>query len=680
MWQRQGGWDLGVWVGRWLRGVALLGVSVLLLGVQTGCAVAPRHAALQGDTLPPLIPVRAFVANTRSVGDHQLSPDGRQLGWIGVHGTGPALFVRPVDADGQPAGVDRLVMPGLGGFRWAQDSRHILYHRDQGGNENYHLMVLDTLASEPRPRNLTPFPGVAARLHQLLEDDPEQVLVLHNRRDRRFFDLYQLHIGTGREMLVQRNPGDAQSVVTDRSGRVVGVVRKQGEQVRLFASFSGDIAEAPEVLRWHSDDLVTVVGPDPQRRGFYLLSNHGRDRRALVHLDLATGQQQVLQEDPDVDIDGVWLDPRRRTPLAALSHPGHQRIHALDAEWARDLDRFFAPSQRPRSLTLLSLTGDGRRMTVRTDTDDTRQFLLLDRHTGRTTELAQGTANAYRGQLGVTQPVRLTARDGLPLHGYLTLPPGHDRRAPGPMVLHVHGGPWARDHWGNGLGSVQFLVNRGYAVLQVNYRGSTGYGKRHQLAAVGEFAGKMHDDLLDAVDWAVAQGVADPQRVAIMGASYGGYATLVGLTFTPERFACGVDTVGVSDLVSLVENVPPYWEPNMQIWHRYVGNPAIPAEREAMKARSPVHRTAEITKPLLVIQTTNDVRVRQDQSDTVVNAMRARGQPVEYLLLSGAGHLSQSWSWGQRLRAQRRVEDFLGACLGGRSGGFDYFELAAWAF
>ncbi|WP_310460837.1 prolyl oligopeptidase family serine peptidase [Sphaerotilus sp.] len=649
----------------------------LLVVLQAGCAVAPKHAALQGDTLPPLIPARDFFANKRSAGDYQLSPDGGQLGWIGVYGTGPALFVRPVDADGQPTGVDRVVALGLGGFRWAQDSRHVLFSRDQGGNENYHLMALDTLASEPRARDLTPFPGVAVHLHQMLEDDPKHVLVLHNRRDRRLFDLYRLHIETGKETLVQRNPGDALGVVTDRAGQVVGVVRKQGEVVSLHASFT-DIAEAREVLRWHTDDLVTVVGPDAQRRGFYLVTNQGRERRALVHLDVGTGQQRVIQDDPDVDIDWVWLLPQTREPLAALSHPGHQRIYPLDAEWARDLDRFFP--ERPRRLGLLSISQDGRLLTVLADTDTERRYLLLDRRTGRTTELGQGTANAYPGQLGVTRPVQFTARDGLPLYGYLTLPPGHERRPPGPMVLHVHGGPWARDYWDNGLGSTQFLANRGYAVLQVNYRGSTGYGRRHQLAAIGEFAGKMHDDLLDAVDWAVAQGVADPQRVAIMGASYGGYATLVGLTFTPERFACGVDTVGVSDLVSLVENVPPYWEPNMQIWHRYVGNPAVPSEREVMKAKSPVHRTAAITKPLLVIQTTNDVRVRQDQSDMVVNAMQAREQPVDYLLLSGAGHLSRSWSWGQRLRAERRVEDFLGACLGGRSGGFDYFELAAWAF
>jgi acetyl esterase/lipase len=656
---------------RWLTGCVLM----LLALLQVGCAVAPTHPALQGDTLPPLIPAREFFANTRSNGAYQLSPDGRQLGWIGVYGTAPALFVRPVDADGLPTGVDRVVAPGLGGFRWAQDSRHVLFSRDQGGNENYHLFALDTLASEPRARDLTPFPGVAVHLHQLLEDTPSQVLVLHNRRDRRLFDLYRLNIVTGEESLVQRNPGDALGVVTDRAGQVVGAIRKQGDAVSLHASFT-DMAEAREVLRWHTDDFVTVVGPDAQRRGFYLISNQGRDRRVLVHLDLATGQQRVIQDDPDVDIDAVWRSPRTGEPLAAVSHPGYQRFHTLDADWGRDVERFFP--ERPRRLGVLSISEDERLMTVMVDTDTERRFLLLDRREGRVTELGQGTANAYRAQLGVTRPVQFMARDGLPLHGYLTLPPGHERRAPGPMVLHVHGGPWQRDYWDNGLGNAQFLANRGYAVLQVNYRGSTGYGKRHQLAAIGEFAGKMHDDLLDAVDWAVAQGVADPKRVAIMGASYGGYATLVGLTFTPERFACGVDTVGVSDLVSLVENVPPYWEPNMQIWHRYVGNPAIPEQRAVMKAKSPVHRTAEITKPLLVIQTTNDVRVRQDQSDTVVNAMRARGQPVEYLLLSGAGHRSQSLSWGQRLQVQRRVEDFLGACLGGRSAGFDYFELAAW--
>jgi dipeptidyl aminopeptidase/acylaminoacyl peptidase len=638
----------------------------------SACSTLPTHPALQGSGQPPLLPARTFFANTQSSGNHQVSPDGRQLAWVGVHGTGPALFVKPLGAEG----VDRVVATGVGGFQWAQDSRHVLMHKDQGGNENHHLLALDTQAAEPQARDLTPWPGVAAHLLRTLPAEPLQVLVVHNRRDKRLFDLYRLNIVTGEQTLLAQNPGQALGVVTHPDGRVLGHVLKDGERVNLRVSFQG-LEHAREVLHWSTDDRVSVLGPDEADQGLYLLSNRGRDRRALTHLSLASGTETVLHEDPDVDIERVVMSASGLRPLATVSHPGHQRLHVLDEGWRADLQRLLA--QAPRRLTVLSTTQDEQLLTLMVDTDQGREFLLADRRSGTHTLLARGTTSAHADTLGRTVPVQFQARDGLPLHGYLTQPPGGPR-SPGPMVLLVHGGPWARDHWDNSLGQVQFLVNRGYAVLQVNYRGSTGYGKRFMQAAVGEFAGRMHTDLLDAVDWAVAQGVADRQKVAVMGASYGGYASLVGLSFTPEVFACGVSMVGVSDLVRLVENVPPYWEPHMASWHRYVGNPAIAEQRRVMAEKSPIHRVSAITKPLLVIQTTNDVRVRQDQADTLVQAMREQGKPVQYMLFEQTGHRYSSWTWGKWLRAHRAVEDFLGQCLGGRTGGTDFLELAAWMF
>jgi dipeptidyl aminopeptidase/acylaminoacyl peptidase len=649
--------------------LALGGVSVL-----AGCASAPTHPALQGAELPPLIPARQFFANTRSAGHYQVSPDGRQLAWIGVWGAGPALFVKVLDSAGA---VDRMVGAGVGAFQWAADSRHVFVHADRGGNENTHVLMFDTAESDAKPVDLTPGPNTRAFIHRILADAPQQILVLHNRRDARIFDLVRIDLRTRAETLVLRNPGDALGLITDDAGEPVGLVRKQGAEQVLQAAFDG-IERAREVARWPADDLVTVLGPDPQRRGFYLLSNRGRDRRALVHLDASTGAEQVLAEDDQVDIEGALFSRVSRRLLFAWSNPGYQRVHWLDAGWERDVTRLLPTP--PRRLALLSSSLDEQRATLMTDSDTERRFWLLDRRAGTLTPIGDSTVNAYAGQLGLTKPIALKARDGLALNGYLTLPPGRRANEPGPMVLLVHGGPWARDHWDLGLGGLQFLVNRGYAVLQVNYRGSYGYGRRHMEAAIGEFAGKMHDDLLDAVQWAVAQRVADPRKVAIMGASYGGYATLVGLSFTPDTFACGVDMVGVSNWVTLVENFPAYWGLGIDTWHRYLGNPAIPEQRAAMFAKSPISRVDDIRRPLLVIQTGNDVRVRQDQSDTLVAALRARGQPVEYQLYPNAGHLSSSWSWGTRLRAYRAVEDFLGRCLGGRNGGTDLFEAAAWLF
>ena len=348
-----------------------------------------------------------------------------------------------------PTGVDRVVAPGLGGFRWAQDSRHVLFSRDQGGNENYHLFALDTLANEPRSRDLTPFPGRRGyTCTRCWRTSRRRCWCCTTGGTGGLFDLYRLDIATGEETLVQRNPGDALGVVTDRAGQVVGAIRKQGgfgQPARLVHRPGRGARGAALAHRrpGHGGGAGCAAAwflPDQQPGG----ASGGR----WLHLDLATGQQRVVREDPDVDIDGVWQSGGARSGsgelLAALSNPGYQRVHALDAGWARDIERFFP--ERPRRMGLLSMARDERLMTVMVDTDTERRFLLLDRHEGRVTELGQGTANAYRAQLGVTRPVRFTARDGLPLHGYLTLPPGHERRAPGPMVLHVHGGPWARDY------------------------------------------------------------------------------------------------------------------------------------------------------------------------------------------------------------------------------------------
>ena len=652
-----------------------LGLAVLALASHlAGCASAPTHPALRSAELPPLIPARDFFANARSSGFYQVSPDGRQLAWIGVYGPGPALFVKPLDT---PGAVDRMVAAGISAFQWAADGRHVFVHADHGGNENTHVLMFDTTVSNAPVVDLTPGAHTKAVIHRLLADTPEQILVLHNRRDARVFDLVRIDLRTRAETEVMRNPGDGVGIVTDEVGSPVGLVRKRGTEHVLQAVADG-IEKARDIARWPSDDLVTVLGPAPQGRGFYLLSNRGRDRRTLVRLDAATGAEQILAEDAQVDIEGAVFSRGSRQPMFAWSNPGYPRLHWLDEGWARDVARAFPTP--PRRLALLSTSQDEQRATLMTDSDTERRFWLLDRRSGTLTHLGDGTVNAYADRIGVTRPIAFTARDGLPLNGYLTLPPGRRHDEPGPMVLHVHGGPWARDHWDLGLGPLQFLVNRGYAVLQVNYRGSYGYGRQHMEAAVGEFAGKMHTDLLDAVQWAVDQRVADPRKVAIMGGSYGGYAALVGLSFTPDTFACGIDIVGVSDLALATEQFPAYWGLSVDLWHRYVGNPAVPAQRAQMLAKSPISRVDDIRRPLLVIQTVNDVRVPPVQSDRIVEALRERGQPVEYRLFRGAGHQSSTWSWGTRLRAHRAIEDFLAGCLGGRSGGTDLFEAAAWMF
>jgi dipeptidyl aminopeptidase/acylaminoacyl peptidase len=352
-----------------------------------------------------------------------------------------------------------------------------------------------------------------------------------------------------------------------------------------------------------------------------------------------------------------------------VTHPDYQALLFFDPALERDL----APlrTAQPSGLRLASMDDAERRLVVEIYTDKGRSYLLLDRATGTMSVIGQSPLLAHAPSLAPMRPVAFPSRDGLTLHGYLTVTPGVPPRAP--MVLLVHGGPWVRDYWGFDS-TVQFLANRGYAVLQVNYRGSSGYGRAFLEASVRQHAGRMHDDLIDAVRWAVAEGVADPERVAIAGASYGGYATLVGMTFTPETFACGIDTVGMSNLVTMLEAVPPYWRPFMAFMHKHYGDPGNPEDRQRLEAQSPLFRADKLARPLLVIHGANDVRVKQRESDQMVAALRAAGKPVQYLVIEDEGHLRSYGNWRNTLRRTRAMEEFLAGCLGGRRSGRDLFE------
>ena len=318
----------------------------------------------------------------------------------------------------------------------------------------------------------------------------------------------------------------------------------------------------------------------------------------------------------------------------------------------------------PFGLWITGLDVHARRATAQLFTERGSEYFLVE--SGQApVRLGRSESMAFADQLGTTEPVVIRARDGERLHGYLTRPAGH--RGPGPLVLHVHGGHWARDVWGCSS-PVQFLANRGYAVLQVNYRGSTGYGRRFKELAVGEYAGRMHDDLIDGVRWAVAAGIADPARVAIYGGSYGGYSALVGMTFTPDVFACGVSAVGMSNLVTLLEKAPPHWKLFMPLFHKYVGDPSRPEDRARLEAKSPLFRSRDVRRPILIIHGANDQRVKLGESEQMVEALKREGKDVRFVVFSDEGHRRTYGNWRNLIRHYREVEVFLGQCLGGGVG------------
>jgi dipeptidyl aminopeptidase/acylaminoacyl peptidase len=418
------------------------------------------------------------------------------------------------------------------------------------------------------------------------------------------------------------------------------------------------------------DDALTTQpqGFDDTGRTLYLIDSRERDTAALFALDFATKKARLLAEDPKSDIQGVMSEPRTHRPVAAVANYERERHIILDKRMQADED-YLKTVVPGADFSMSSCSDDFRRCVVQfTVSDGPIRYYLYDRTTHKADFLFVHRPKLEGLKLAKMHARVIPARDGLPLVSYLSLPPASDPDGDGipdhalPTVLLVHGGPWGRDDWGYNRDH-QWLTNRGYAVLSVNFRGSTGLGKKFVNAANGEWAGKMHDDLVDAVTWAEKGGIADPQKVAIYGGSYGGYSTLVGVTFTPDTFACGVDLFGPSNLVTLEQSIPPYWAPFLEQLAKRVGDFRTDEGQKLLLARSPLTHANAIKKPLLIGQGANDVRVKQAESDQIVKAMQAKGIPVTYVLFSDEGH---GFARPENEKAVDAVaETFLAQCLGG---------------
>jgi dipeptidyl aminopeptidase/acylaminoacyl peptidase len=614
---------------------------------------------------PELISIRDFFANPNERWSYKLSPDGKRLGWIGSYEGHPTVFFRKLGSDEVHAiRTERDIWD----FWWVSDSRRIFFSWDEQGDENWHLWMADTDDPSMPYVDLTPWPGRTARVHQVFRDDPAHILIKDNRRDVRIFDLYRMNIDTGETRLLFENPGDVQAWITNPTGEMLGRIRAdRGWSLELWRA--ADRRWEPRFGGEAGDDFRIVGRPLGVRR-VWALSNRGRDRTALVQVDLESGEEQIVFADPEVDVDDAWADPDSYALRSVSYSPGSLQTRYFDQKLERAVEGVRAG--RRANAWVTGLSRDERMWTVAlsSDTEGT-SYHLFDSQTGERTLLSEADIARYRDRLSPMQPIAFTARDGLRIHGYLTLPKGSEA-ARLPLVLDVHGGPWWRWRWGFNH-AAQFLSNRGYAVLQINYRGSTGYGRRFMEAAIGEFGGRMQEDLLDAVAWAVAEGIADPARVAIYGWDYGGYAVLEALTSTPKVFAAGVAASAPADWVASLEQMPPYWAEHAARYHRYLGNPADPEQRPSLRARSPIHRLDQLVRPLLVIQGERDIRGMTEQAQAVVTALRRGGRPVEYLGFPDEGHWIQNWQ--NNVRLYRSLENFLGAHLGGRRSPLDAIEL-----
>lgn len=662
-----------------MRRIAVCGRRPLLLAALTllaACTAPADHPSLQSMQLPPLLQAHRFAYRPEAQRSYQLSPGGGKLAWVGPHYWRSALFVR-----NNSTGEVRRYPMMTGAFQWTPDGRRLLSTAaDTSGAENTHVYMLDTDDPSAQVVNLTPYPGVKASIHQVLAKDPSQLLVYHNRRDRKLFDLYRIDLNTRKETLVAQNPGDGVAPLTSSDGKFAGWRQSREAQRSAAERSTPRVARQPQLLREHGETSIPLGG-SPDGTVVWVLSNRGRDRAALLAVSPKMQWEKVVHEDATVDVSSVIMSRVTRTPLIAYTTPGLPQTTILDAALRADLDGLLkAQGEAPFALEIVSTDAAENHLVVTIYNSSMRRYYLVERPRRAYTLLAEDAPADMAQALATMQPVSLESRDGLPLHGYLTLPRGVQAKRL-PMVLLVHGGPWQRS--GNPFRSedadnAQFLANRGYAVLQIDFRGSTGYGKRHATAAIGEFAGKMQDDLHDAVRWAVEQGIADAERVAIMGWSYGGYAALVGMSMTPKAFVCGISLAGPTDLATLIESFPPYWRADLSMWHDYVGNPAVAQDREEMTRKSPLTHAARVERPVLIVHGAKDVRVRIDQSERMVAALRGAGKPVEYLPIADMGHGS-GW-WVHRLAFLRKSEGFLQRCLGGRASRFDWFEPVAWAW
>lgn len=647
---------------------SLLARTGLALGLSLALA-APALAATAAAG-GELIPRSALFGNPERSGA-QISPDGRYLSWLAPVNGVMNVWVAPAGEPAKARAVTDDAARGIRSYAWSYRSGTLLYLRDSGGDENFHLYSVD-VAKPGAARDLTAYPKTRASLVRLAHRHPDRILVGMNDRDPKWHDLYEVDLASGQRTLALRNNDRLAGYLADGDLKVHRATRSREDGgSELLASDGKGGWSVVDTVPFEDSQTTEYEGYSDDGQLLYLTDSRGRDTAALYAID-AAGKKSLLLEDARADVGARLTDPASDRVQAASVYYLRQQWKPLDPAIGEDL-QWLQDKLGAGEVSVASRSLDDKTWVVSYGAAEEPGTTYLYRRGGAAPELTRlfSTRPALDGQPLVPMwPVEIPSRDGKTLVSYLTLPKSADADGDGkpdkpvPLVLLVHGGPWARDYYGYNAGS-QWLANRGYATLRVNYRGSTGFGKNFINAGDGEWAGKMHDDLIDAVDWAVKQGVSKKEDVAIMGGSYGGYATLVGLTFTPDTFKCGVDIVGPSNLQTLLKTIPPYWASIFEQFARRMGDPRTEAGRKQLAERSPIGRVDKIDKPLLIGQGANDPRVNQAESDQIVEAMRKKNIPVTYVLFPDEGH---GFARPENAMAFNAVaEGFLAQCLGGRA-------------
>ncbi len=630
--------------------LSALGAAALAVGA--AAVPAPARA-----DLPPLVDVKDFFKNPQSAG-YQLSPHGEYLAYLAPWNNRLNVWVKKI-AGGEPVRITNDQERDIRSFTWTTDDR-IVYGQDTAGDENFKLFSIKRDGTGII--SLTPWDKVKADVVDVPRKDPRHILIQHNHRNPEVFDVFRVDVETGKSTLLIKNPGDVSGYVTDHDGVIrietvtdgvnAKILYRPDEKSPFKTVISTNFREqvSPELFTFDNKHLIAT-------------SNIGRDKQALVELDPATGKEvKVIYENPEVDVDGAISSEARKKLTGAVYETDKQHYVFFDAT-REALQKDLEAKLPGVNVAVAGTDLDEKVWLVKTWGDRTRgDYYLYDGKTRQLDHLASVTPWLDAKQMAEMTPVTYQSRDGLTIHGYLTLPSGVEAKSL-PLIVNPHGGPWVRDSWGFDP-EVQFLANRGYAVLQINYRGSTGYGRKFWEAGFGEWGKSMQDDLTDGANEMVKRGIADPKRLAIYGGSYGGYATLAGVTFTPDLYAAAVDYVGVANLLTFMNTLPPYWEQGRKMLYEMVGNPEDPAQKAKLEAQSPINSADKIKTPLLVAQGLHDPRVNKNESDQMVKALRARGIDVPYMVKDNEGHGFHNEE--NRFDFYRAMEQFFGEHLGGR--------------
>ena len=600
--------------------IGLLTVAALTIA---GCASNSQKDAA------PLIAMEDFFRNPEMT-SFQLSPDGQHISFLQPWQSRLNVHVRRIDSD-EVTRITNSTERDIRGYGWANNKR-LVYVQDSGGDENFHAFAVNLDGGNFM--DLTPFAGIQARFVDILEDDPEHVLVAINDRDPRIHDVHRVDVNTGEREVAAINPGNIMGWQTDNAGKIRVATTTDGVNTSLlYRDTESDEFEV--IVTTNFKETVEPLYFTFDDKQLYVASNIGRDKTAIFRYDPKTKEYlDLIYENDEVDVSNLMRSRFKKKVTGVAYVTDKRQYHFFDAE-REALQKSLERKLPGVEVVVTSMSRDERHLMVRTFTDRTRgAYYYFNVDSRDLLKLVEVSPWLQADQMAEMKPIKYQSRDGLTINGYLTLPLGIDARNL-PVVVNPHGGPWARDYWGFNP-EVQFLANRGYAVLQMNFRGSTGYGKDFWTTSFKQWGGTMQDDISDGAEWLIEQGIADPARIGIYGGSYGGYAVLAGLTKTPDLFACGVDYVGVSNIFTWMDAIPPYWEPYREMLYEMVGHPV--EERELIESISPIFHADKIAVPLLVAQGANDPRVNKEESDQMVEALRARGIEVSYMVKDNEGH------------------------------------------